>query len=180
MIKKFKEYLKEEYNLNKSAKKDLKKVLDKDKQKHSLNVKNYLCQLDCDDEVEQAAIFHDFIEQGGSNKKLNKYITKKAKKYVNILTHDEDANVVNDFKNKTKKLSNKDKIKVFNIKLADRADNFNKRIKNNDLSNEYINKTYKLLKYIIKSYPGDQVKLNKFINSNFTSKCKKLSKLLKL
>jgi len=171
-IKNIKEYDKDIY-------KHLKKVLNKKKQIHSYNVYNYLKDIENDAVSKHAALFHDFIEQGGNKKVLNKHLSSNATKLVNILTNKSD-NVVKEFKTKTKGLKLEDKTKVFNIKLADRADNFNKRIIKNELTDEYIKKTAKLIQYIYNNYPADKSNIKHFIKTVFTSKSKKLKKLLKL
>ncbi len=159
--------------------KDLKKVLNKKKQIHTYNVYNYLKSIENDKDAQHAALFHDFIEQGGNKKIVNKKLSSDAAKLVKILTNKSD-NVVKEFKAKTKKLNDDNKTKVFNIKLADRADNFNTRITNDDLSDEYIHKTFKLIQYIYDNYPADKNSIKHFIEAVFTSKSKKLKKLLKL
>jgi len=172
-------YIKNLKEFDKTLYKQLKKVLNKKKQIHSYNVYNYLNDIENDKDSLHAALFHDFIEQGGNKKYLNKNLSLDTVKMIKILTNKSD-NVVKEFKLKTKNLNNNNKIKIFNIKLADRADNFNKRIINNELTNEYIYKTVNLIQYIYDNYPKDKSIIINFIKSNFISKSKKLKKLLKL
>lgn len=160
------------------TKKNFVAAFEPDKRAHSKKVNKLVKHISTDPNVEQAALFHDFIEQGGDIKTLKTIVTPKAVKLVKKLTNKEGADVLKKLKKQLKNTSKDVRDKVIKIKLADRADNFYKRQQNGKLNNKYVNKTAALVNYLYKEF-SDSQQLKKFIRDHFLSH-KELSKKIQL
>jgi hypothetical protein len=77
-----------------------------------------------------------------------------------------DISTLSDLKMKFPTFSDSFKNDVIYIKLCDRTDNLNKRVKSGDLSKRYINKSIKLIQYLYDNYIGNKEKIKNFILIN--------------
>lgn len=180
MIREFKSYVFGIYKLKGKAKKKFKKIFSPSKQHHSKQVHKYVLEFGENSDIEQAALFHDFIERGGSKDFLRDNVSLTAFKLINVLTHKSDKSTLQSLKNHFKDLTNTELIQSIELKLADRAANFNQRIKDNNLKSKYVNKTANLLTFLYHSYPAERNNIEKFITKNFINTSPALSRRLKL
>jgi (p)ppGpp synthase/HD superfamily hydrolase len=152
------------------SKKTFHKTLNQKKKIHSKNVRNLACKMGCDNDTEQAALFHDFIENGGSPKKLKNLVSPTAFGLIKDMTNKKNKDVLKSIKQKLKNADDNKKINLIKIKLADRAENVQTRIKENRLKLKYINKTAELVNYLYQEYPDNKNKIKVFIIKNFINK----------
>lgn len=180
MIHKFKSYINEIYTLKGKTKKKFKNIFSPSKQHHSKRVHEYILELDSTDDMQQAALFHDFIERGGSKDFLRDNLSTMAFKLIKVLTHKSDKSTLQSLKHHFASLNDEELSQAIKLKLADRADNFNSRINNNKLKDKYVNKTSNLLTYLYSVYPYDKAYLNPFITTHFINKSTAIAEKLKL
>jgi tRNA(Ser,Leu) C12 N-acetylase TAN1 len=166
----------ERYTMKGIGKKTFHSTFNKKKKTHSLNVRNLACKMGCDKDAEQAALFHDFIEKGGSPKKLKNIVSPVAFGLVKGMTNKNNKDPLKSIKQKLKKLDNSQKINLIKIKLADRAANIQQRIKEDRLKIKYINKTADLVNYLYQEFPGNKQKIKVFIIKNFINKSNSLKR----
>lgn len=180
MVNNFKSFVFELYKLKGKTKKKFKKIFNRSKREHSKRVHKYVLEFGINKHLEQAALFHDFIEEGGKKDFLKHNVSKKAYKLIKVLTHKSDKSTLKSLKHHFEYLSNEDLIDAIKLKLADRAANFNQRIEDNELTEKYINKTANLLTYLYSMYPANSDNIEKFIASHFINTSSTLGRRLKL
>lgn len=132
----------------------LKAAMPKRKVNHSKRVAKKMQNMPKD--VQYAALFHDYLERGGDLTKIKEILPKKAISLIQLLTNDEESSPLKHMRNVLEsgvvdeRLANL----LILIKIADRKDNYNKRIRNGSLTKKYKKKTSKLLEYLTKKYTG--------------------------
>ena len=156
--------------MKEAAKKTFKHVLTPDKVQHSKHVKKLACDMGCNNDIKKAALYHDYIENGGKKSNLKNLLDPHAFNLVQGLTNNKKKDVLDSMKKKLKKATEQEKIDLIKLKLADRAANIDKRIKENKLKSKYINKTAKLVNYLYKQYPADKNDIKSFIKKKFIDK----------
>lgn len=130
----------------------LNRYMPKGKIKHAKQVVKYLDFAP--KYVKIAALFHDYLERGGDKKWLKANISKRSYKLVEMLTHDNDP--LTHIKTVIDSIDNeKEKNFLILIKLADRKDNYKKRVRNKSLTPKYKRKTKELISYLKSQYSGD-------------------------
>ncbi len=158
--------------------KPIKKVLSKSKLKHSKRVANNTTKMVHSEDVYNAGLYHDFLEKGGDVIVLKNIVNEYTYDLIIALSHDEDGSVLKTIK---KNLLGKD-IQFINdivvIKLCDRADNLKRRLKENNLSKDYVKKSVKLIQHLYDIYQGDKTTITKFINKKILPLHKKFQKKL--
>jgi (p)ppGpp synthase/HD superfamily hydrolase len=161
----------------------VKQKLSKEKFKHSKRVGELVKLIDPDKDLYTAAVYHDFLERGGSVIDLQKLFGNRIIELVMCLT-DNKTMTDDTLTNIKQKLSNKssDIINdVLTIKLCDRADNLKKREYKNDLSKKYLKKSAELIQYIWNTYSGDnKEKMRNFIHNNILPYIPSIEKDLKI
>jgi|TARA_R110000787_G_scaffold336_8_gene1209 hypothetical protein len=132
----------------------LKATMPKSKIKHSNRVFNKLDGLPSD--VKYAALFHDYLESGGSLSKIEKVLPPKTIDLIKLLTITDDTSVIEHIKKTLKSGDITTQLSNFLIliKIADRKDNYNKRVSKGKLTKKYKKKSKTLLAYLIKQYNG--------------------------
>lgn len=156
--------------LSKDELKYAKEVLPKQKLKHSKRVAEYTKEIKDDKDVYNASVYHDFIERGGNYEDCGKILSPYALKLVKCLTNNDDTDTLLKLKMVLSGCDNKTKNDVLIIKIADRADNLNKRLDKDNLNKKYLNKSIELIQYIWDNYTDDKTKLFRFINVNIIRK----------
>lgn len=140
----------------------LRSVLTNKKLKHSIRVADKVSHLP--PEVQDAALFHDFVEGGGSIYDIAYKLSPESIQLINLLTNENDESVLTHVKHTLSTITDENlKNFLILIKIADRKDNYNKRIKRNKLTKKYKEKTKKLLKFLIRAYTGDKKHLKKIL-----------------
>lgn len=132
----------------------LKQVLPKSKLKHSKRVANKLWHMP--KVVKDAALFHDYLERGGTVESISPLLHKDSIKLIKLLTNENGLSPIKHIKNILSDV-NDDTLKEFLIliKIADRKDNYTKRIKNKTITKKYKKKTKELLSFLLSQYKGD-------------------------
>jgi hypothetical protein len=140
----------------------LRNVLPNRKVKHSVRVANKVSHLP--PTVQDAALFHDYIERGGSIDDIKYELQPESIELINLLTNETGESVYTHVK-KTLESIEDDQLRNFLIliKIADRRDNYTKRLRKRTLTKKYKTKTKKLLKYLISKYTGSKSHLKKVI-----------------
>lgn len=160
MILNFLNFLYEYGNVNI---KPAKKVLSDKKFKHSKRVAELTKILKDENYIYSAAIYHDFLERGGTLEELKNLVPKESIEIIEILTNDTDESTILKLKSKLEGKS----INVINdvllIKLCDRCDNLKIRYNNKELKSNYIDKSAELIQWIYQTYSGDKLKLKQFL-----------------
>jgi (p)ppGpp synthase/HD superfamily hydrolase len=155
------------------------------KVKHSCKVAELTKELTDDEDVYYAALYHDYLERGGSYEELGKVISKKAYSLVLALTKDgvdtldtETDNVtLAAIKAKFHRYDAESRNALVIIKLCDRVDNLKKRRKRDELSKKYIRKSVELVEFLCGEYTGDTAKLDAFIAQHLVRHYKAFGKL---
>lgn len=158
--------------------KPIKKVLSKNKLKHSKRVANNTSYMIYSEDVYNAALYHDFLEKGGSDTILKTIVSEYSYELIQALSHSDNESVIKALKNKLIGKSEKFINDIIIIKLADRADNLKRRANDRSLNKEYIKKSIKLIQYLYDSYTGDSPNISKFINNKITNIHKEFKKEL--
>lgn len=151
------------YEMHKKIHQDaLAKVLNKNKVKHSMRVVSHLDKLP--KHVKIAAIYHDFIENGGDENWLYNNVNSESIKLIRHLSIEDGSTPLEHLKSVISSIEDEDeKNFVILIKIADRLDNFKKRIRKNELSEKYRKKTKKLLEFLIFNYTGNKKILKRLL-----------------
>lgn len=163
-------FVKKYYEYHTYQIKDLK-VMPNRKINHSKNVAKLVKTLTNSIDVYDAALYHDYLERGGKEKKAKKVLSYYAHKLVLALTKQKFKNTkkistLDDLKMKFETFSNTFKNDVIYIKLCDRTDNLNKRMKSGKISKKYIKKSIDLIQFLYDNYIGDKDKIKNFILEN--------------
>lgn len=134
----------------------------KGKVRHSNRVRRKLKKLP--KHIQYAGLFHDYLERGGDLTKIKKTLPKKSIRLVKLLTADDEDSPLKHMK---AIISAQDDEELINflilIKLADRVDNFNKRVNKDNLSDKYKKKTEALVSYLVDRYSGDSSLLREIL-----------------
>jgi 16S rRNA C1402 (ribose-2'-O) methylase RsmI len=147
-----------EYNFDRI----LRSVLPKGKVNHSKRVAKKLTHLPAT--VQDAALFHDYLERGGSIDDIIDKLHPESVELINLLTNETGESVIKHVKNTLNAVENEElRNFLILIKIADRKDNYTKRLRRDTLTKKYKIKTKKLLKYLIASYTGNKKHLKKVI-----------------
>ena len=169
-MKKFKDFILE---ASKTDIKILKKNMPIQKVKHSERVAKLSKSLASAAYVYDAALYHDFLERGGTIEHLKKIISSRSIKLVEFLTYYDHEIKLSDnksldiLKDRFKSLDSKTKNDLIKIKLCDRVDNLIRKKNTNRLDNKYLIKSQELINFLIESYEGEKSLLNFFIQKNF-------------
>lgn len=168
-MKGFKEFI---FEVTKTDIKTLKKNMPVQKVKHSKRVANLVKLLTKSQDVYNAALYHDFLERGGSNEKLKNMVSSYSIKLVEFLTYyDNDVKLSKNksldiLKERFKDLDTKTKNDIIEIKICDRIDNLLRKKELNKLSNKYLIKSQELFDFLLNSYEGKNNSLLNFIQKN--------------
>lgn len=161
------EFFEYEYDKKKKA---LHKKMSKKKVHHSERVANLVKTLSDSDDVYGAALYHDYIEAGGSMEKTSKILSHYAFKLVLTLTKNEGEGTLNSLKNKLSMYNQKFINDIIKIKICDRFDNLRKKHKNHELDEKYVKKSIILIQFLYDKYIGDdKSNIDKFIENNIYS-----------
>ena len=160
--------------MTKSDIKTLKKNMPIDKVKHSKRVSNLVKILTKSDDVVNAALYHDFLERGGTIDKLKTIISSYSVKLVEFLTnYDNDAKLsknksLDSLKEIFKNIDNKTKNDIIEIKICDRIDNLLRKKNLDKLTDKYLIKSQELFNFLISSYDGRKSILIDLIQTNIS------------
>lgn len=144
--------------------------LPKHKRKHSWRVAKSLYRAGADPDAVHAAVAHDFLERGGTMKRLQKVIDKhglspRVAELVRALSSEEkndeqaDNEPLRHLQHVLPTLPEESRNKVILIKLGDRLDNLYRRGKK--IGKNYRRKTSELLSFLGYAYTGPQEKFDK-------------------
>ena len=121
--------------------------------KHSKRVMDRLINLP--DDAKYAALFHDYLERGGDVSVLKNILPERSIELVRLLTIDNNDSPLKHVRNVLSSGLDENLANfLILIKIADRKDNYNKRIKSKCLSKKYKRKTKELLEFLIATYSG--------------------------
>lgn len=145
------------------------------KRKHSERVAKNLKKIGVKKTGVYAALLHDYLERGGTIKKLNKHITKlglpnEILQIVISLSQDEELDGVNNaplhhMQSIMNNIADEDlKNMIILCKMSDRLDNLNKRAKTGKVSKNYRAKSVELIDYLVDNYTGDEKLLKNILN----------------
>jgi hypothetical protein len=168
---KFKEFI---FEATKTDIKTLKKSMPLQKVKHSKRVANLIKLLTVSQDVHNAALYHDFLERGGSIDVLKNMVSSYSIKLVEFLTYyDNDVKLSKNksldiLKERFKDIDTKTKNDIIEIKICDRIDNLLRKKELNKLSNKYLLKSQELFDFLISSYDGNKNKLLNFTQPYFS------------
>lgn len=151
------------------------------KQKHSKRVAKNLHNIGVGSTGIHAGLTHDYLEAGGNLEKLIKYLEKcgnseRIIEIVSTLSNDEKQDQdTNDnyplvhLKSVLSKVSdNKTKNLVVLVKLSDRLDNLEKRVRKDRLSKNYRRKSIELVRFCQLHYTGSENKINDLVQKIMT------------
>jgi hypothetical protein len=147
----------------------IKNVMSKSKFEHSKRVASLVKQLSDSIDVYNGALYHDFLERGGSEIQTKSILSYYTYQLVNALSHRDDEDTLEALK---RNLNDKSQLFINDIviiKLGDRTDNLITRVKEDRLKKKYIKKSAKLIQFLYDSYLGDKSKINDFIENNIFS-----------
>lgn len=167
-MKRFKEFI---FEASKTDIKTLKKSMPVQKVKHSKRVANLVKMLSKSQDVYNAALYHDFLERGGSIDKLKTIITSYSLKLVEFLTYyDNDVKISKNksldiLKERFRNIDTKTKNDIIEIKICDRIDNILRKKQSNKLGDKYLIKSQELFEFLTSSYDGKKDKLVNFIQT---------------
>jgi hypothetical protein len=144
----------------------LKLVMPAGKVKHSLRVGATLAKTGGSENTIKAALFHDFLERGGSVGAMTHVLglDPHVANLVVAMSSDEkesDSSYENEPLNHIRqilggKLDDETKNQIILIKLSDRIDNLKRRVKAGGIGNNYIRKSKELCKFLFQHYTGDK------------------------
>ena len=169
-MKRFKEFI---FEVTKTDIKILKKSMPVEKVKHSKRVANLVKLLSTSPDVYNAALYHDFLERGGSIERLRNKISVYSLKLVEFLTYyDNDIKISKNksldiLKERFRNIDLKSKNHIIEIKICDRIDNLLRKKQENKLSEKYLLKSQELFDFLISSYDGKKDILLKFVQTYF-------------
>ena len=136
------------------------------KYKHSKRVASLVKELSDSNDIYYSALYHDFLENGGDEKKSKKILSYYAYQLVDCLSHDDKEDtqtaLMNCLEGKPQQFIND----IVFIKICDRTDNLNTRFVNDRLKKKYIKKSSKLIQFLYDSFEGDKTILDSFIEKN--------------
>lgn len=160
--------------------KSVKKVMPIKKFKHSKRVAELTKLLKNNVDVYSAAVYHDFLERGGSKKDMKKILSPYAFELVKVLTNENKEDTLNKFKKMFGYTGGEFLNDIIIIKLCDRTDNLKKRSIKNTLDKEYIKSSVELIQWMWDKYKGDKSKIKNFIEFNIFPYVPKIRKKLNL
>ena len=183
MILSFNQFINERYSDDDLSL--LNQYMNKRKVKHSCKVAELTTALTSSEDVYNAALYHDYVERGGTLEELKKVVTPYSYALIMALTKTETdyeeasgKNVTLDvLKSKLLVIPEHMRHDLIIIKIADRTDNLRKRLKAGDLSKHYLRKSAELIQFLFNAYTGsDKKKVRKFIDKHIIEKFPKIRK----
>jgi hypothetical protein len=144
----------------------IRKTMSRYKYKHSKRVANLTKELSKSEDVYSGALYHDFLERGGDDKKSMDILSFHSYQLVKTLSHDDDEDtlqaLMNSLEGKPQEFIND----IVYIKLCDRTDNLKTKFNNDRLKNKYIKKSSNLIQFLYDSFEGDKTQLESFIEKH--------------
>lgn len=150
---------------------DHRDVFNNKKIKHSLSVAELVIRYKKDQDVYDAALYHDYLESGGDISDISGLSDYSKSLIIALTDFKENKDPLNKLKSSVKGKYQLFIDDLFLIKLCDRCDNLKKRYNNKSLSKNYIDKSKKLLNWITNNMSTDYYKkynIGKLIKNNFT------------
>ena len=151
------------------SRRPVRKVMSLYKYEHSKRVAKLTKELSSSDDVYYGALYHDFLEKGGSEEESKKVLSFKSYELIISLSHDDDEDtltaLITSLQDKPQDFINN----IIYIKLCDRTDNLKTRFSNDKLKNKYIKKSAKLIQFLYDSFEGDKSILDSFIEKHIFS-----------
>lgn len=153
----------------------LLRTMPRSKRKHSKRVAHSLKKAGANETAIYAGLLHDYLERGGDVYSLHDHIDElglpiKIISLVNVLSDDEKQSEDNSnqplahMQSILRDIADEDlKNMIILIKLSDRLDNLNKRVKKGKLGKKYIIKSIELVDWLKGQYTGKNKPLKKLI-----------------